>query len=363
MMQLLDRIAPGFRPTPGLLVAAVAIGAAGGVIAFNLGSLGEALLAPSVEAESADPLAEVAKESEEFFAASKRRFDGRSVYALPTPPVRRPRVVEQPRPVEPPKDPGPPPPPATYAGPAPTSIIGDVVVFTDLPESDRRIRVGETKSGITVIESNGPFTCKLGHLGGTYVVSLFPRVDSRFLRGAQPSGTPAGIVPVASGSNSGAAGAATPAAPAAPGAVTGPPPANGGPALDPNGNPLTAGPAAPLRQGGSDGSAPDGGLPSPAMLPQRLPTPVAPPGEPGTGQGPAPAGSGDSGQNAGEEYVDRSLLPPRRTPEEIQAMTVAAAQSALAAIEATAGWNVDTHSRAQLDYERELLVARIHRGP
>jgi hypothetical protein len=43
-------------------------------------------------------------------------------------------------------------------------------------------------------------------------------------------------------------------------------------------------------------------------------------------------------------------------------MSVPAAQRALRAIEATSGWNVDDHSRARLNHERDLLQARVARG-
>lgn len=391
MRQLLDRIPSNLRPTTPVLVAAASVGIATLVVVAGVGSLGRALLAPSVDAEEADPLEALAKESEEFFATSKKRFDGRSVYALPAPPVRRPKVTEAPRPAEPPKDPVPPPPPTTYSGPAPTSIIGDVVVFESLSEGDKRIKVGETKSGITVLETNSPFSCKLGYMRGEYVVSLFPRVDSRFLRGGMPSSPPPGVIPVTGAAAGGAggragipAGAGVPegagvpggpgsGSPAVPGAISGPgavpPPVPGAaPAGSPvtpisgpgpaNGNAVTGGGApvpagtagSPVAPGPGADPPSSGELPSPAMEPQRLPTQIPPAG----GQPP---------QDAGQDFVDRSLLPPRRTPEEINGMSVDAARSALAAIDATSGWNVDGHSRAQLNYERELLVARINRVP
>lgn len=43
-------------------------------------------------------------------------------------------------------------------------------------------------------------------------------------------------------------------------------------------------------------------------------------------------------------------------------MSVPEAQRAMRAIDATNNWNVDDHSRARLNHERELLQARVNRG-
>lgn len=82
------------------------------------------------------------------------------------------------------------------------------------------------------------------------------------------------------------------------------------------------------------------------MDPQEVP----PPTEPAT-------------EGAGVEYVDRDRLPPPRSAEQINAMTLEQARVALASIDATANWLVDSHSRARLNHERELLVQRINRSP
>lgn len=82
------------------------------------------------------------------------------------------------------------------------------------------------------------------------------------------------------------------------------------------------------------------------MEPQEVPPPAEP-----------------SESDAGVDYVDREHLPPPRSAEQIAAMTVPQAQAALAEIEATANWQVDSHNRARMNYERQLLQQRINGTP
>jgi hypothetical protein len=291
------------------------------------------------------------------------------MYQLPPPPpAKRPKTVEPPKPVTPPPDPGPPPPPATYTGPAPTSVFGDYVIFGSLSENDKRIKIGETKSGIKVLEISAPYTVRLGYQRGEYTVPLFGRINESLLRGGMPATSISSIVEVnqaASNANGNAAvpGTGAPGTPTAPGerpsAQPGRTPLEGGrPSPGPgapsapagSGNPQVT-PAQPVGPGdepGADqpsGPGPDGELPSPAMKPQRLPPPEA-----------------DAEAQPGVEYVDRELLPPRLEDAQIAAMSVAQARDAIAAIDATRSWTVDDHSRARLDHERSQLVARLNRG-
>jgi hypothetical protein len=64
----------------------------------------------------------------------------------------------------------------------------------------------------------------------------------------------------------------------------------------------------------------------------------------------------------GEEFVDRAQLPQPLTDDRISAMSVPEAERAIRAIAGTDGWNVDDHSRARLDHERNQLQARVNRG-
>lgn len=91
------------------------------------------------------------------------------------------------------------------------------------------------------------------------------------------------------------------------------------------------------------------------MAPQRLPRPGA-----GTPQTPPEP---PSPSTAGQDFVDRALLPPRLSDAQIAAMTVEDARTALEAIDNTNGWNIDGHSRARLDHEREQLLLRINGAP
>ena len=49
---------------------------------------------------------------------------------------------------------------------------------------ETKIKIGETVNGITVMAIDAPFSAKLGYLRGEYTVSLWPRLDTKFLTGA-----------------------------------------------------------------------------------------------------------------------------------------------------------------------------------
>lgn len=386
MRELLDRLPTGLRVSKPVVISAVAVGVSALVVWQGVASVLSAVTSPSISAEEADPIALLQKDGGDLLETSRARFVGRSMYQLPPAPVRKPKAVEQPKPVAPPPDPGPPPPPATYAGPAPTSVFGDYVMFSTLSDADKRIKLGETKSGIKVLEINAPYSVKLGYQRGEYTVTLWPRINESFLRGGMPAGTMSGIVegsatatPGTAGGASSAAGAGSAQGAANANAATsgagtsgvgagrgtnGAPSASGG-AANPAGAPATSPtalpPARPQGTGpgngpgdepGADqpsGPGPEGELPSSAMAPQRLPSPNA--DEP----------EGDGGQ-PGIEYVDRALLPPRLEDAQISAMTLEQARNALAAIDATRSWSVDDQNRARLNHERGQLVARVNRG-
>ena len=362
MKFLIDRLPPGLRVGTPVIVSAAAVGVSAVVVAFGVGAIGQSLLQPSIDAESANPLASLNEESGGLLEKSRKRFEGRSMYSLPPRPAPKVRVVEQPKPPEPPKvDLGPPPPPATYTGPAPSSVLGEFVFFASLTDDDKRIKVGETKAGITVLAVNAPYSVKLGYQRGEYTVPMWARAEDRLTRGEMsPSNSASGSSTgsATAGASSTGAGAGSPAnaprAGGASGAVGGaipgapaPKPAEPAP-RSPNANPTAVPPG---DQPGADvpsGPGPDGEpqeLPSAAMQPQRLVDPA------GGDDAPPP------------EYVDRELLPPRLSDEQIAAMSEAQARAALEAINATDSWTVDDHNRARLDHERSLLRARLAPKP
>ncbi len=372
----LNGLPPGFRVTAPLVVSAAAIGLSAWSVINAVGAVGAAALERSVDAESSNPLEALVEESESFLETSRRRFDGRSVFLLPPPPVRKPVVVEAPKPVAPPPDPGPPPPPASYTGPTPTSVIGNIVNFGSL-----RVRVGESVEGIKVVSVNVPYSIEIEHMRGKYTVPLWSRLDERLLRPTPTFGASRGIR--VEGGASGAAGAmgggetpnAAAGGAAGPGPMGGPmggpaplspgtPGAPGGP-TSPNGQPLPGarpqqpgavmppGSATPPIAPASDAPASD--LPSPAMEPQQVPPPAGAGSSSGSGE---PSSSGP-----GIEYVDRQHLPPPRSDEQIGAMTVEQARMALTEIEAVINWSIDNHSRARLNHERSLLQRRVAQNP
>jgi hypothetical protein len=362
MKELLDKLPPGLRVSTPVVVSAIAVGISAYVAALSIGSLFGAAISSSVSEEEADPLAALSEDSADYFALSQKRFDGRSMYALPPAPRPAPPPGPPPGPPPPPPPPpGPPPPPASYTGPAPTAIVGNEVMFGEL-----RIPIGETKNGIKVLAIDAPYTVKLGHMRGEYTVPLWPRIDERFLRGAVALGRASGITE-ATGSGAGAASSATGANAAAAGAnaaqsgSTGTPAGTRSPSagtLPPPGAPTGPQPVGPGDEPGDDqpsGPGPEGEEPSgasPAMQPVRLPDPNDNPNE----EPDEPSNSSE-----GVEYVDRSLLPPPLADAEISAMSRAAAQAALDAIARTRDWNVDDHSRARLNHEQSLLHNRLQR--
>lgn len=366
MRFILSRLPQGYRITAPVVVSAAAVGISALYLATSLGSVGESLLQSSVDEEHADPLALLAKESGDLLETSRKRFDGRSMYTLPPPPPRKTRPVDT-RPPEPPKpvDPGPPPVPRSYTGPMPSSVLGDYVVFGSLTEEDKRIKLGDTRAGITVIAINAPYSVKLGYQRGEFTVDLWQRADERKLKtdlSQWKSGSP---IPAPGSSDggkaaSGAGGSGSAGATAGAGSVAGQA-GDAGSRRNPNGNAVVQPNSQP------DGSARPGAvtpvgnppkdpndLPSDAMKPVRLPSPNGTP----SGGEPEP-----SSESEGVEYVDRSLLPATLTPEQIQMMSREQVQTAIGAINATDNLNVDDHSRARLNYERVLLRNRLNALP
>lgn len=353
MKMILDRLPPGLRVGTSVLVSAVAVGVSAVVVAVSLGSVASTLTLPSIDESESDPVSALATKSAEEIERSRKRFDNRSMYTLPAAPPRRTPVVKREDPKPPPiVDPGPPPVPKTYAGPQPTSVVGEFVVFGSLPEEDKRIKVGQTKAGVKVVAIDAPYFVKLAYQGGEFDVALLPKSDPAVLSregnsfrranlgGSGSSGS------LSTGSNTpprsdGAAGTTTTKSGTAGAGSNGSANANAATNMNKNA-PTNADPVNATQSGGFTGAG------SSAMQPQRFP----PPGQP-------PA---DSGSDAGTEFVDRELLPRPLFESEINAFSMDQARAALEAINSTEKWNVDDHSRARLNHEKALLKARLARG-
>ena len=101
MSSPLDFLPNRLRANSSVLFSATAVGLSAIVVAYGVGAIGQALLAPSINAEDADPLASLGEESAEFMEKSRLRFEGRSMYSLPPRPVPKVRVVETPKLPEP----------------------------------------------------------------------------------------------------------------------------------------------------------------------------------------------------------------------------------------------------------------------
>lgn len=112
----------------------------------------------------------------------QERFNGRSIFYTPLP-TPKPRVKAPPRqkPTEtrkqPQKNPEPreTPIPSRYNGPSILAILGDEVWFTGSPGNDPplRIRIGETKNGIEIVETDPPWKVTVRYQRGEFDVNLF----------------------------------------------------------------------------------------------------------------------------------------------------------------------------------------------
>lgn len=157
MNQFIGRLPASYRFSTAVIVAAGAVGISAAVVAYGISEVAGTLMQPSISEDEADPLAALAKDSAAELERSRKRFEGRSVFVLPSPPPRKQRPVEIVK-----SEPPPPPPrteptvPSTYGGPQPSSVLGDFVFFPSLSDEDKRIKIGETKAGITVLEVYPP---------------------------------------------------------------------------------------------------------------------------------------------------------------------------------------------------------------
>ncbi len=384
-LRISELVRGGFRPSTTLIVSGVASAVA--LLALGLGvrDLAGAVFSSSVSEADADPLSPLTQESTRALADARKRFDGRSVFVMPSAPVRRPKAPPTPlTPPPPPPDPGPPPPPSSYTGPMPTSILGDIVFFA----SNMQIRKGQTINGVTVIETHAPWEVKLGHMRGEYTVPIWSKGGTSFFTtNPYPLTSTGGFLPSGAGATS-TAGANAAAHPS--GAL------NGGtrnPALRPDGTPITSGSvngapgsAVSSSSAGSTsgaGNATSGTAQAAANAnanhnPTRGAPPLAAPGdEPGADQPQGPGPGDEPGPAASPamepldlpapppeppsdtNFVDPATLPPPISDQRIGTMDMEAARNALAAIDSANSLHVDPVSRDRLDNERIHLLARI----
>ncbi|MGP1347842.1 MAG: hypothetical protein ACTS3F_14390 [Phycisphaerales bacterium] len=128
-----------------------------------------------------------AERYEQRVATNRDRLTGRSPFFTPPAPPPPPPPPPPPRPVVEEDDeddapPPPPPPPSRYSGPAIIAMMGDVVWF----ENDRRLRIGEEASGVTVVSTRPPWSAKLRWNGVEFDVPLFERTTAEFLEDPPP---------------------------------------------------------------------------------------------------------------------------------------------------------------------------------
>jgi hypothetical protein len=323
------RLPPGVRWSPmlGIGVASAAVLGALGLWAA-LGLLGSLFTFGSGSdpgASLADPL----KRHQQLAEASAKRFNGRSAFFMPSPPVRKPPKPT--KPPEPPPPPPPPPPPAApreYAGPKPVGAIGDLIFFAD----QTQLRVGEERGGVKVLASAAPWTVRLAHGGGEYDVELwtkggkepfFNNSDWRNARSSTPGVDPVGRKPDAKPAPGGTASSAPPIPSGLGGA--------GGPGM------RTTAAGAPTP-------------PAPQLTPPSGPdqTMVPPPG--------ARAPTASQSPWTGEHMAP----PPALTQEQIAGMNATDAEAAYRAIgRAKANRNLDDPTRQRLNQEFEQLSNRI----
>lgn len=378
-LRISELVRGGFRPTAPLMVSAIAATVAVIAIGFGVRDLVSAAFTSSVSESEADPLTVLTEEGTKSLVDARKRFDGRSVFVMPSAPVRKAKAPPAPLvPPPPPPDPGPPPPPSSYTGPAPTSVMGDTVFFASM-----NILKGQTVNGVTVLETNAPWNVKLGYMRGEYTVDVWSRgAGTFFSSNPYPFNGSIGITSVATAATTGKSttGAGTSGSGAA-GTATAGPGSSGSPR--PDGKPTASG------SNGSAGSTPTAtgtpSAPGTAKASAANPTPVrggspplaAPGDEPGADQpqGPGPGEERLPGQSPAmqplelpppppapennQTYVDASTLPPAISDDRISMMDMATARTSLGAIDATNSLNVDPDNRDRLENERTLLLARI----
>jgi hypothetical protein len=190
--------------TPSLLTSLLALLVGLLVLLVYVPGLIGAAVKPAARGEDpSDVVAQLMEDHDREFEQYRERFLGRSFFFTPPAPPRpapppRPVVKRDPPPrVDPqPVETGPPPPPPDYTGPSVIMVIGNEVWFKPMlaDENTMRVRVGEERNGLRVLEANPPWSVRLGHKGGEYDVSIFEKRGIEVLEGGgESTATPKGI--------------------------------------------------------------------------------------------------------------------------------------------------------------------------
>lgn len=176
-----------------LLVSAVSIALALVVGLWQLPALVVAAFPPNLDKDpTSRRIAEYLDTHEQDMATYRARFDGRSALFRPKPPPPPPRteVVVAPVPEEP--APPPPPTPSIYTGPSVAFVIGEEVYFS----GGLRLRVGEEAQGVTVVETDPPWTVTLQQHGADHTIEIFDRGPKSFGSSARDKRLPPGMTAV-----------------------------------------------------------------------------------------------------------------------------------------------------------------------
>lgn len=355
MKRLIASLPSGVRVNGVAVVSALALGWAAVVLVGELPSMLGATFSPTSSSVEQEPFKTALDDHQKLVEDSRKRFDGRSMFfPPPAPRPPRPKVPERVEPVTPPPPPPPPPPPASYTGPKPRGVLGDVVFF----ENDTRIKKGESSGGVTVLEIRNPYEVKLAHARGEYVVSVWgERNDRVFKTNPFPKTSIPGIV-AADGKMDGVdSRGGTPVGNASPGGAASPGGRGSGA--------KTAGVVPPAAPGANP---PDSPTPSPGEEPvesgPQAPPATTPADHPNASPTVQPASEPSASGEAGVEFVDRASLPPPLARDQVAGMSREEATRRLGQVESALSLpNVDDHSRARLGEEAGWLRERIGAAP
>ncbi|MBU3728493.1 MAG: hypothetical protein FGM37_04500, partial [Phycisphaerales bacterium] len=204
-MDLRTLLPAGFRPNAAFAVSAVCIGVLGVTGTVALVDMLPAAIAPSADPKDVRAFDAQLARHEAAIELASARFNGRSLFVMPSPPYRPP----PPQPTLPPEPPPPPKPvtppaPAEYSGPKPLGMIGGVVYF----DSIASLSVGEERDGLKVLGVEPPSHVRVAHRGGNYLVPVWDRSDLTSLskRESGASSPIKSVRPVTDGAGAGAGG-------------------------------------------------------------------------------------------------------------------------------------------------------------